>query len=174
MSDPLLLTIDGAIARVTLNRPDAFNAMNAPLRDAFRDAISRIHANKNVRVVILSGEGRGFCAGTDLTEGLPGPVSLLIDREYRPILGAIADSPHIWIAQVHGSAAGIGAAAISGFSRTSKPTFLRLNPSVSPMAAIPKTEPAGTSKSEVQAHQVPFGSAFPASDDVGAEPIPLS
>ena len=110
MSDPLLLTIDGAIARVTLNRPDAFNAMNAPLRDAFRDAISKIHANKNVRVVILSGEGRGFCAGTDLTEGLPGPVSLLIDREYRPILGAIADSPHIWIAQVHGSAAGIGAA----------------------------------------------------------------
>ncbi|WP_375174646.1 enoyl-CoA hydratase/isomerase family protein [Pseudooceanicola sp.] len=110
MSDPLLLEFEGPIARVTLNRPEAFNAMNAPMRDAFRDAISQIHATPDIRVVVLSGAGRGFCAGTDLTETLPEPASLLIDREYRPILNAIATAPQIWIAQVHGSAAGIGAA----------------------------------------------------------------
>ncbi|OWU85122.1 hypothetical protein ATO6_08755 [Oceanicola sp. 22II-s10i] len=110
MSDPLLLELDGAIARVTLNRPEAFNAMNGPMREGFRDALSRIHADPDVRVVILSGNGRGFCAGTDLTERFPGPISQLLDREYRPILNGITASSRIWIAQVHGSAAGIGAA----------------------------------------------------------------
>ena len=107
---PLLYETDGAIARITLNRPEAFNAMNAPLRAGFRDAISAIHADDAVRVVIVSGAGRGFSAGTDLAEEIDSPVSLLIEREYRPLLTAIATSPKIWIAQVHGSAAGIGAA----------------------------------------------------------------
>ncbi|MBV7407810.1 enoyl-CoA hydratase/isomerase family protein [Maritimibacter sp. DP1N21-5] len=110
MTDPLLCEIDGTIARVTLNRPDAFNAMDKALRDGFKEAISRIHKAKDVRVVILAGNGRGFSAGTDLKEGLVSPISLLLEQEYRPILAAISNSPKIWIAQVHGSAAGIGAA----------------------------------------------------------------
>jgi 2-(1,2-epoxy-1,2-dihydrophenyl)acetyl-CoA isomerase len=98
------------VARGTLNRPEAFNAMDAPLRAGFREALSAIHGNDAFRVVILSGTGRGFSAGTDLTEEIPNPVSLLIEREYRPLLAGITTSPKIWIAQVHGSAAGIGAA----------------------------------------------------------------
>ncbi|HBZ43708.1 MAG TPA: enoyl-CoA hydratase [Maritimibacter sp.] len=110
MADPILFETEGAIARLTLNRPDAFNAMDKSLRDRFKQAIMDIHANDEIRVVILSGEGRGFCAGTDLSEKIDNPITLLIEQEYRPILAAISTSPKIWIAQVHGSAAGIGAA----------------------------------------------------------------
>ncbi|MCB1397772.1 MAG: enoyl-CoA hydratase/isomerase family protein [Rhodobacter sp.] len=110
MSD-LLLEIDGPVARVTLNRPQAFNALNAGIRDAMRAAIATIDADDAVRVVILSGAGRGFCAGTDLAENLGGQSTTdFILREYQPLLSAIAASPKLWIAQVHGSAAGIGAA----------------------------------------------------------------
>ena len=63
-----------------------------------------------MRVVILKGAGRGFCAGADLSGGFDQPISAHIDREYKPALTGIAQSSKIWIAQVHGSAAGIGAA----------------------------------------------------------------
>lgn len=110
MSDPLIFETDGAIARITLNRPEAFNAMNTAMRDAFKQAIMQIHKSPEVRVVIVAGAGRGFCAGTDLAERVRSPVTLLLEQEYRPILASISTSPRIWIAQVHGSAAGIGAA----------------------------------------------------------------
>lgn len=106
----LTLTRDGAIATVTMTRPAAFNALNTALRDALRRAVSELETDAAVRVVILRGEGRGFCAGADLTEGLNPPVHQQIETEYRPILTGIAASSKIWIAQVHGSAAGIGAA----------------------------------------------------------------
>lgn len=110
MASPLTFETDGAVARVTLNRPDAFNAMNKAMRDAFKQAIIDIHGDDAVRVIIVSGAGRGFCAGTDLSEKIDNPITLLLEQEYRPILAAIATSPKIWISQVHGSAAGIGAA----------------------------------------------------------------
>lgn len=110
MTEPLTHDIDGAIARVTLNRPEAFNAMNGAMRARFREALTAIEGDAAVCVVILSGAGRGFCAGTDLTERHPESSAQFLDREYRPLLNAIATSSKIWIAQVHGSAAGIGAA----------------------------------------------------------------
>lgn len=110
MPSPIIFETDGGVARVTLNRPEAFNAMNKTMRDAFKQAIIDIHGNDAIRVVIVSGAGRGFCAGTDLTEKIDNPITLLLEQEYRPILAAIATSPKIWISQVHGSAAGIGAA----------------------------------------------------------------
>jgi 2-(1,2-epoxy-1,2-dihydrophenyl)acetyl-CoA isomerase len=110
MSAPVIFETEGPVARVTLNRPDAFNAMDKALRDAFKQAIMDVHADDAIRVVIVSGAGRGFCAGTDLTEKIENPITLLLEQEYRPILAAISTSPKIWIAQVHGSAAGIGAA----------------------------------------------------------------
>ncbi|TDK43742.1 enoyl-CoA hydratase/isomerase family protein [Antarcticimicrobium luteum] len=111
MSDtPVTITRDGMIATVTMDRPAAFNALNGALRADLRRAVSELEVDAGVRVVILRGEGRGFCAGADLTEGLNPPVHQQIETEYRPILTGIAASSKIWIAQVHGSAAGIGAA----------------------------------------------------------------
>lgn len=107
---PLTLDRDGAIATVTLSRPEAFNALNDALRTALRDVVNRVDNDPDIRVVILRGAGKGFCAGADLTEGLSPPVSQKIETEFRPFLTGIGASSKIWIAQVHGSAAGIGAA----------------------------------------------------------------
>lgn len=107
---PLTIARDGAIATVTMERPSAFNALNGALRAGLTRAVSELEADAEIRVVILRGAGRGFCAGADLTEGLNPPVHQQIEAEYRPILTGIAASSKIWIAQVHGSAAGIGAA----------------------------------------------------------------
>ncbi|CUH67568.1 1,2-epoxyphenylacetyl-CoA isomerase [Thalassovita gelatinovora] len=110
MTDVIRIDKDGAIATVTLNRPEAFNAINADLRTALIDAVAEIEADDAIRVVILKGEGRGFCAGADLKGGLDPKVDNMLETQYRPSLDGIANSSKIWIAQVHGSAAGIGAA----------------------------------------------------------------
>ena len=111
MSDDVLLKqIEGPIATLTLNRPKQFNALNDELRAELRTVVVDLEANEDVRIVILKGNGRGFCAGADLTGGLENPVNEHLDREYKPALVGIGESSKIWIAQVHGSAAGIGAA----------------------------------------------------------------
>lgn len=109
-TDVLLYEADGAIATLTLNRPKQFNALNAELRAALRETVGKIENDPAIRVAILKGEGRGFCAGADLAGGLEKPVNEHIDREYKPALEGVAHSNKIWIAQVHGVAAGIGAA----------------------------------------------------------------
>jgi len=63
---PVLLDIDDGIARIRLNRPEASNAVDVPLLKALHGAALRCHAEPGVRVVILSGEGRNFCAGGDV------------------------------------------------------------------------------------------------------------
>lgn len=111
MSDEVIrIARDGPVAQVTLTRPDQFNAFNTALRSALREAVAELDADDAIRIVILKGEGRGFCAGADLSEGLSLPVSDHLENDYKPSLVAIAESPKLWIAQVHGSAAGIGAA----------------------------------------------------------------
>ncbi|MDD9909431.1 MAG: enoyl-CoA hydratase-related protein [Ahrensia sp.] len=111
MSDDVLrFETDGSVATLTLNRPKQFNALDADLRRALRETTQRVEDDPAIRVAIIKGEGRGFCAGADLSAGLEKPVSEHIEREYKPSLETIADGNTIWIAQVHGVAAGIGAA----------------------------------------------------------------
>jgi enoyl-CoA hydratase/carnithine racemase len=73
VSDHLELTIDGAVARLTLRRPDKLNALDRAMIDALADAARTIDAGRDVRVAILSGEGKAFCAGGDIAAwgGLP-------------------------------------------------------------------------------------------------------
>lgn len=108
--DVLLYQADGAIATITLNRPKFYNAFDPELRSRMRETVASIEADDQVRIVIIKGEGRGFSAGADLTQGIDHPVNERLDREYKPFLTAIAESNKIYIAQVHGAAAGIGAA----------------------------------------------------------------
>ncbi len=100
----------GAVASVTLNRPAVFNAFNAHLRAEFTRAVEALNADEEVRIVVLKGAGPGFCAGADLTEGMSGSVTDQIEQEYKPFLMGIALSDKLWIACIHGSAAGIGGA----------------------------------------------------------------
>lgn len=69
MHDPVLLTQDrGAVRIVTMNRPAQLNALDTPLTQALLDALEAADADPEVRAVVLTGEGRGFCAGADLSE----------------------------------------------------------------------------------------------------------
>jgi (E)-benzylidenesuccinyl-CoA hydratase len=72
MSDEVLFAVADHVATITLNRPDAMNAMNAELSAGIRDAFRRVDEDDEVRVAILTGNGRAFCAGADLRGGSPG------------------------------------------------------------------------------------------------------
>jgi 2-(1,2-epoxy-1,2-dihydrophenyl)acetyl-CoA isomerase len=108
--DVLVLEREGPVSIVTLNRPAVFNAFNADLRARLSEAVEEVNADPGTRIVVLRGAGPGFCAGADLKEGLAENVTEQIEREYKPFLMAISSSPKLWIACVHGSAAGIGGA----------------------------------------------------------------
>lgn len=67
---PLLVARMGFVSRITLNRPDAINAFNDPLRQAFKTTVRQLEEDDNTRVIVLCGAGpRGFCAGADVKEG---------------------------------------------------------------------------------------------------------
>jgi len=114
MSDSISYDVDGAVATVTLNRPDALNALTVEMKVALREALERASEDAAVRAVVLTGAGRGFCVGQDLREhadGLAaGDLALSTVRDhYNPIVRALAAMPKPVIAAVNGPAAGAGA-----------------------------------------------------------------
>jgi 2-(1,2-epoxy-1,2-dihydrophenyl)acetyl-CoA isomerase len=101
---------DGPVAIVSFNRPDSLNAIDAGIRAELFAAINEVNADDSIRVVILTGEGRAFCAGADLSEKQPDDFNVedQINVEYKPALMAITEAPKPWISAVNGAAAGIG------------------------------------------------------------------
>jgi len=99
------------VLRLTLQRPDAFNALSEGLIDAVTEALNRIAADPAVRVVVLAGAGRAFCAGHDLREMRAQPshdyYRRLFDRCTRMMM-AIQRMPQPVIARVHGIATAAG------------------------------------------------------------------
>ncbi len=98
------------IGVLTLNRPDVMNALTSVMRAEIRAAVTA--APESARVLVLTGAGRGFCAGQDLGDRRDSTnldLSKTLREEYAPILRAIADSPIPTIAAVNGAAAGAGA-----------------------------------------------------------------
>jgi 2-(1,2-epoxy-1,2-dihydrophenyl)acetyl-CoA isomerase len=111
----ILFEIAGGIARLTLNRPERLNSFNDAMHAEVRDAVGRVRADPSVRVLLLTGAGRGFCAGQDLGDRAvaPGaePVDLgaSIDRNYKPLVLALRALPLPVVCAVNGVAAGAGA-----------------------------------------------------------------
>jgi len=103
-------TTDGAVAVITIHRPDAMNSFNTALRRDLLAAFQRARGDEAVRAVVLTGEGRSFSAGADLKGSLDSEktVEEQLQQEYRPIFECIAEMPQPVIAAVGGSAAGIG------------------------------------------------------------------
>lgn len=110
--DLVKVDVDGPVGILTLNAPNKLNAIGAPMLRDLIDATNRLNNAPEIRVVVLTGEGRGFSAGADLTddEGLAGSVADGLNQNYRPTLLAIATAPKPWISAVNGAAAGIGSA----------------------------------------------------------------
>ena len=108
MSEIVRYEQQGAVAVITLNRPDSMNSFDTALRADVVEAFERARDDETVRVVIFTGEGRCFSAGADLKAGIDRDVEAILQTEYRPIQEAIANIPKPVIAAVPGSAAGIG------------------------------------------------------------------
>jgi 2-(1,2-epoxy-1,2-dihydrophenyl)acetyl-CoA isomerase len=109
----ILFEIQGGIARLTLNRPDKLNSFNTEMHVEVRDALDRTRADATARVLILTGAGRGFCAGQDLGDRAVsgGEVDLgeSIEKYYAPLVRTLRTLPMPVIGAVNGVAAGAGA-----------------------------------------------------------------
>jgi 2-(1,2-epoxy-1,2-dihydrophenyl)acetyl-CoA isomerase len=112
MTDGLRVEVDGRVATLTLDRPEALNALTVPVKIALRDALGSIAADRSVRAVILTGAGRAFCAGQDLAERErpdAAPLDIEVRERYNPIIRALRSMGQPVIAAVNGVAAGAGA-----------------------------------------------------------------
>jgi 2-(1,2-epoxy-1,2-dihydrophenyl)acetyl-CoA isomerase len=109
----VLLDYDAQIARVTLNRPQAYNAFDTHLRSGLLGAVRELEGRGDIRAVILRANGKGFCAGADLKEGFPPSVAGQIHAEYEPLLLGLRRLDKVVIAAVGGAVAGIGCALVA-------------------------------------------------------------
>ncbi len=98
----------GRIAVVILNRPQRLNALTHELVDCLRETVSSLADERRCRAIVLTGAGRAFCAGADLTAG-SGDAEAVVRDHYNPLITAIADAAVPVIAAVNGPAAGAGA-----------------------------------------------------------------
>src|SRR5580700_8468892 len=112
--ETILLSLEGGIARLTLNRPDKLNSFNVRMHEEEQRALQSVRG-QGARVLVLSGAGRGFCAGQDLADRAVAPgtqgvdLGESIERYYKPLVLALQELPMPVIAAVNGVAAGAGA-----------------------------------------------------------------
>jgi 2-(1,2-epoxy-1,2-dihydrophenyl)acetyl-CoA isomerase len=106
----VLTSREGGVLTITLNRPEVFNALNAATHAALNAALEQAKADDDVRAVVLTGAGRGFCAGQDLTEfrESPGDIRDRLEETYHPNVRAIRSLEKPVIAAINGAAAGAG------------------------------------------------------------------
>lgn len=111
MSEALVLAAtSGAVRTLTLNRPAALNSFTAAMHAQLRQALADAAADAAVRCLVITGAGRGFCAGQDLNDAeMAGDVEGVVERLYKPLALTIRSFPVPVIAMVNGVAAGAGA-----------------------------------------------------------------
>jgi enoyl-CoA hydratase/carnithine racemase len=113
--DPALLQIDDAIATITLNRPAAYNSIDLSIAKKLEQLSAEVEASDKIKVLVIEGAGRAFCAGGDLqTIGAAAandtitPVVSELLKHYHAFITTLRRIPKLVLASVHGSAAGAG------------------------------------------------------------------
>ena len=110
--ESIIFEQDGPVARITLNRPDRLNSFTAAMHEELKAALDEAF---DVRVIILTGAGRGFCAGQDLNDRAvttgdhPVDLGMTVETSWNPLIRKLTSLPQPVIAQVNGVAAGAGA-----------------------------------------------------------------
>jgi 2-(1,2-epoxy-1,2-dihydrophenyl)acetyl-CoA isomerase len=109
MADEVLTALRGTVLTITLNRPDTYNAINRAMHDGLRAALAEAAAPE-VRAVVVTGAGRGFCSGQDLREfeTFPGGVREALEQTYHPNIRALRALEKPVIAAINGPVAGAG------------------------------------------------------------------
>ena len=112
----ITFTVEAGIARLTLNRPDKLNSFNTEMHAELRTALDSIQNDTSLRVLVLSGAGRAFCAGQDLADramqmvdGKMPDIGNVVEANYKPLVLRLQNLRVPTIAAVNGIAAGAGA-----------------------------------------------------------------
>ena len=109
----ILLDIASGVAKITLNRPDKLNSFTGEMHKELKQAMQTILADSSVRVLMITGAGRGFCAGQDLSERMMGDeetadVASSLEKNYNPLLKQLRALSYPVVCAVNGVAAGAG------------------------------------------------------------------
>lgn len=107
----LKYSVEQGVATLTLNRPDVYNALNDEITYEFQDALKAIAKDEQVRVVVLTGEGKAFCSGQDLKAASGDQKRSFLQslhKRYNPIISAMRNLPKPIVCRLNGVAAGAG------------------------------------------------------------------
>lgn len=109
------LSIDQGVARLTLNRPDKLNSFTEAMHAEVRQALDQVQQDSSARVLLLTGAGRGFCAGQDLADpamssndSRPTDLGEIVERNYKPLILRLSNLRVPTLAAINGVAAGAG------------------------------------------------------------------
>lgn len=108
--ETILFEIAGGVATLALNRPDRLNAFTATMHEELREALRQLRSDTSVRCLVVTGNGRGFCAGQDLTERVrkdgaaPFDLSATLEKNYNPLVKTLRELPFPVIGAVNGVA----------------------------------------------------------------------
>jgi 2-(1,2-epoxy-1,2-dihydrophenyl)acetyl-CoA isomerase len=114
VADDIEFTRDGGVARIAFNRPAKLNSFTRAMHAQLRDAVATCERDATIRAVVLTGNGRAFCAGQDLADlsfppDPPTDLGALIHENFNPLVRSLQALPKPVIARVQGIAAGAGA-----------------------------------------------------------------
>jgi 2-(1,2-epoxy-1,2-dihydrophenyl)acetyl-CoA isomerase len=112
MGETIKYGVENSVAKIVLNRPDKFNSFNREMALEMQKALDNVAADKSIRALYITGEGKAFCAGQDLSEAMDpsGPgIRKIVEEHYNPIIRKIRTLEKPIVCGVNGVAAGAGA-----------------------------------------------------------------